>query len=179
MSQMYLQGDTQADIAETTGLSQPTISRILTELKVEWQQSALIDINEAKARELAKIDALELEYWAAWKRSQENAEVETTKMQGSDPAAPGKLEKQKRVEGQVGDPRYLQGIQWCIQRRCEIIGIDAPKKQEHTGKDGGPIETKQVDDERFNRAISTLADAIRESIPGEGAKKDGEVGATK
>ncbi len=86
--------------------------------------------NEAKARELAKVDTLEVEYWDAWKRSQQNAEVETTKMQGSDPDKPGRLEKQKRVEGQVGDPRFLAGVQWCIQKRCEILGVDAPEKQE-------------------------------------------------
>jgi hypothetical protein len=33
----------------------------------------------------------------------------------------------------------LQGVGWCIERRCKLIGIDAPQKQEVTGKDGGPL----------------------------------------
>ena len=128
VSQAYLQGETQAEIAASLGLSQPTVSRILKDLQADWMAAAIGDVTEAKARELAKIDTLELEYWAAWKRSQQNAEVETTKMQGTDPSAPGKLEKQKRVEGQVGDSRYLQGVQWCVEMRCKIIGIEAPRK---------------------------------------------------
>jgi DNA-binding transcriptional regulator LsrR (DeoR family) len=130
IANLYLKGEYQADIAASVGISQSAVSKELAKLQDEWRQSALVDIDTAKSRELAKIDTLELEYWAAWKRSQENAEVETTKMQGGTTDAPNKLEKQKRVEGQVGDPRYLAGVQWCIERRCAIVGIDAPKKQE-------------------------------------------------
>jgi hypothetical protein len=39
---------------------------------------------------------------------------------------------------------------------------------------GKPIE-KADNAERFDRAILTLADAIRESVPGESAEPDGEV----
>jgi transcriptional regulator with XRE-family HTH domain len=163
VSSMYLQGETQADIAASVGLSQPTVSRILAELQVEWRASAQADINEAKARELAKIDALEVEYWQAWQRSQLDAEVETTKMQGSDPAAPGKLEKQKRVEGQVGDSRYLQGVQWCVEMRCKIIGIEAPKKIQHGNDPENPLIPKLTDGERIER-MKRLAVAIAEEI---------------
>lgn len=139
----YLRGTTQIEIAAELEVDQATVSRDLKALRAEWMKSALIDINEAKARELAKIDALELEYWAAWKRSQENAEVETTKMQGSDPEKPGKLEKQKRVEGQVGDPRYLQGIERCIEQRRAILGLDAPRRTDITSGNK-PLQPPQV-----------------------------------
>ena len=159
----YLRGGTQADIAVELECDQATVSRDLIALRAAWMKSALIDINEAKARELAKIDTLELEYWAAWKRSQQNAEVETTKMQGTDPAAPGKLEKQKRVEGQVGDSRYLQGVQWCVEMRCKIIGIEAPKKIQHGNDPENPLIPKLTDGERIER-MKQLAVAIAEEI---------------
>jgi predicted transcriptional regulator len=132
----YLRGGTQAEIATELGCDQATVSRDLKALRAEWMRSALIDINEAKARELAKIDALELEYWQAWKRSQEDAESEITKMQGTPPKqgdanpAPAKLETQKKREGQSGNPAFLRGVEWCINKRCEIIGVNAPIKQE-------------------------------------------------
>jgi hypothetical protein len=48
-----------------------------------------------------------------------------------------------------------------------------------TGKDGGAIEARVIDDQRFDRAISTLADAIRESLSGTGSKADGEMDTAK
>lgn len=144
IASLYLKGEYQADIAAAVGISQSAVSKELTRLQDEWRQSSLIDINEAKARELAKIDTLELEYWAAWKRSQEDAESEITKMQGAPPKvdkdgnpesnpAPAKVEKQSKREGQSGNPAFLRGIEWCINKRCEIIGINAPTKLEHGG----------------------------------------------
>jgi DNA-binding Lrp family transcriptional regulator len=136
IASLYLKGELQGDIAESLGLSQSTVSRALKSLQEDWRSSAIIDINEAKARELAKIDALELEYWQAWKRSQEDAESEITKMQGTPPKqgdanpAPAKLETQKKREGQSGNPAFLRGVEWCINKRCEIIGVNAPIKQE-------------------------------------------------
>jgi hypothetical protein len=156
----YLRGGTQADIAVELACDQATVSRDLKALRGEWMKSALIDINEAKARELAKIDTLELEYWTAWKRSQEDAESEITKMQGTPPKAndanpaPAKLETQKKREGQSGNPAFLRGVEWCINKRCEIIGVNAPTKQEIENKgqtkviieyadanDGNPAQT--------------------------------------
>ena len=162
VSQMYLQGDIQADIAASCGLSQPTVSRILTQLQAEWQAAAVADIDTAKARELAKIDALELEYWAAWKRSCEDAETETTKQSASGKRfddqgnpLPDKAEKLSRREGQSGDPRYLAGVQWCINKRCEIVGVNAPVKQETNG-------TQRVVVEYVNQ--HSVTDAARKAV---------------
>jgi hypothetical protein len=142
IASLYLKGEYQSDIAAQVGISQGQVSKELAILQAEWQTSALIDINEAKARELAKIDALELVYWQAWERSQLDAESEITKMQGAPPKpnetspAPAKLETQKKREGQSGNPAFLSGIQWCINKRCEIVGVNAPIKQqvENNGK---------------------------------------------
>jgi hypothetical protein len=159
ISQMYLQGELQADIADSLGLSQATVSRALAGLQSAWRASALIDINEAKARELAKIDTLELEYWTAWRRSQEDAESEITKMQGTPPKQndqnplPAKMETQKKREGQSGNPAFLKGIEWCINKRCEILGVDAPLKTDLTSK-GEKLELS--DDERTARIIAIL-----------------------
>jgi hypothetical protein len=181
IASLYLKGEYQSDIAAQVGISQGQVSKELAILQADWRTSALIDINEAKARELAKIDALELVYWQAWERSQLDAESEITKMQGAPPKpnetspAPAKLETQKKREGQSGNPAFLRGVEWCINKRCEIIGINAPVKQQITGKDGGPIETKTVEDEKFNRAISSLADAVREILPGTATKEKSDV----
>lgn len=34
----------------------------------------------------------------------------------------------KRSEQRNGNLAYLSGVQWCIDRRCKILGLDAPIK---------------------------------------------------
>jgi len=43
------------------------------------------------------------------------------------------------TETRAGDPRFLAEINKLIERECKLLGLDAPTKQEYTGKDGGPI----------------------------------------
>ncbi len=78
-------------------------------------QSSIVNINEAKAKELARVDHLEREYWEAWERSVGEHRTKTLK-----------------TEEINGDPRYLSGIQWCINKRCELLGLDAPSKTDIT-----------------------------------------------
>ena len=130
IADLYLQGWLQADIAKDIGVAQSTVSRDLVALHGEWKKSALLDFNEAKAQQLAKIDRLEREYWEAWARSCEDAE--TVRQEGGTKSKDGKLLPPDKVvrtsKGQAGDPRFLQGVQWCIDRRIKILGVDSAQK---------------------------------------------------
>ncbi|MFA5150268.1 MAG: ECF-type sigma factor [Candidatus Omnitrophota bacterium] len=143
VASLYLKGVIQADIADQLGISQSTVSKDLKLIQSEWAVARINDIDERKRIELAKIDNLELTYWDGWKRSQENAEVETTKLKGRDADKPTDLEKTKRVEGQVGDPRFLQGVANCIDKRCELLGLNAPKNVDVTSG-GEKIEAVKI-----------------------------------
>jgi len=130
---LYLQGRLQADIATELDINQSTVSRDLKALQKQWLASALIDFDEAKARELAKIDRLEREYWEAWQNSCEDAE--TVKQKGKPGEETGQVTTstvERTVKGQAGDPRFLVGVQWCIERRCKVLGIDVPEVQPTT-----------------------------------------------
>jgi predicted transcriptional regulator len=138
-AELYLRGVRQSEIAEQMGVSQQTVSNDLQALYAEWRESALVDMDAAKSRELARIDELERTYWAEWEKSQTRREVtQTKKSEGKE----ARSEASVRREDRLGDPRYLAGVQWCIERRCAILGINAPTKMAHTGADGGAIETK-------------------------------------
>jgi len=137
ISNKYLQGWIQADIAVELGISQSTVSNDIKAIQKSWLASGLRDFDTAKSRELAKVDRLEREYWEAWYRSREDSEVATSRQSG-------KIVKYQDGEGkfateqpaiiiksrkkQVGDPRFLAGIQWCIERRCKMMGFDAPSR---------------------------------------------------
>jgi hypothetical protein len=166
----------QVDIANEVGLSTPTVSRDLQHLYKEWQESSLVDIDKAKSQELAKVDRLEREYWQAWERSCKDAE--TMRQEGSK-KKDGKVEPDKVVKtakGQAGDSRFLAGIQWCINKRCELLGLDAPEKHDITsgGKRLGE-PTQAV----YDRAFSTFVDTVGKEISGENGGSDGSMVAAE
>jgi len=121
----YLRGKPQYVIGAALGLTQQQISYDLKELRRRWLESALQDFDTLKAKELAKIDVVESEYWSAWQKSQDKTERKSSKMKEE----AGRHVKESGIvtEDQVGDPRFLQGILKCIERRCAILGLDAPK----------------------------------------------------
>jgi predicted transcriptional regulator len=137
MADLYLQGLLQADIADQLGIDQSTVSRDLKALQSEWLASALVDFDEVKSQEMAKIDRLEREYWQAWVRSCEDAEQTRSCEDAEQTTQEGTLtnvdEVKKTSKGHAGDPRFLKGVQWCIERRCKILGVDAPERHEISG----------------------------------------------
>lgn len=36
------------------------------------------------------------------------------------------LNSRKKSESGSGDPKYLAGAQWCIEKECELLGVEAP-----------------------------------------------------
>ncbi|MFA5378937.1 MAG: hypothetical protein WC455_24500 [Dehalococcoidia bacterium] len=154
IAELYLHGWRQSDIAVDLDVTQQTISNDLQELYRRWQNRATTSIDAAKARELARIDELERTYWAEWVASKEERQSTTTKRiqrpaeDKKDQLAqkPMTLRDEATIhkEGRLGDPRYLAGVQWCIERRCTILGINAPIKGELTGADGGPIQHEHL-----------------------------------
>ncbi len=130
VASLYLRGASQLHIAQEVGVNQSQISRDLKFLNEKWRESSLIDINEAKMKELAKIGQLEQEYWTAWEKSKEDYQQTMKKAKGTK----DKVNYQEKVVKEMivyGDPRFLQGIQWCIDKRCKIFGVEAPKQIEN------------------------------------------------
>ncbi len=92
------------------GYTQPQICYDLKIIRKRWMESSVSDFNQRKAEELAKIDNVEREAWVAWTTSKGN-------------------------QTPTGDPRFLQNVQWCIQKRCKILGLDAIEKLMLTSSD--------------------------------------------
>lgn len=143
VSELYLQGKLQSDIASLIGISQATVSRTLEKLRALWLEQSVANRGAMVALELAKVDNLELQYWQAWQASQE-PKRETTTRSISLPPKKGKkgkelppkidftIERGEKVIERDGSHAFLDGIQWCIERRCELLGLDAPKRADLT-----------------------------------------------
>jgi len=155
----YLKGCTQAEIAAFLGCCRSTITKDLAALQRDWRESALRDFDAARSVELAKIDHLERRYWQAWERSCLD-EVTTTRE-----TAAGSAKWRRQQRGQSGNPAFLAGVQWCITKRCELLGLDPPKRTEISGPSGGPIGVKAERQYSDAELVRILEDA--ESGPAE------------
>jgi hypothetical protein len=173
IADLYLQGKTQHQIGVQLGLSRQQIGYDLETVRQEWLQSSLMDFSAKKAEELARIDHLEREYRAAWEKSKNGHETTTTEQTTSPQGERNKAAI--RREDQPGDPRYLEGVRWCIQKRCDILGLDDPKKV-HLTSEG----TCQVQIDVFEQVeqYAALFRARREQpgllaspVPGDGAEQ--------
>ena len=139
VTEMYLQGVPQFKIAEALGVSKGQISQDLKKLSQAWKQSAIIDMDEIKQKELSKVDLVEKNAWEAWHRSCDVKTKKSMKKKGSSTKlgkALGNEEKEQSFteEQQIGDPRFLEQIMKCVAKREEILGYGAAKKVDLTSK---------------------------------------------
>lgn len=130
VSDMYLKGLKQWEISKELKISPASVSRAVILLQHEWRTERIENINELKVRELERVDVLERSYWEAWVSSKKDKVRKNTRSI-SGPLGTTEEEGETK-ECQYGDPRFLQGIQWCIDKRCEILGIDNASKNEST-----------------------------------------------
>lgn len=147
IAKWYLEGYNHHQISERlTNLRGYTIKRVqvtqtIHEIYRRWKLSYLSDFNTLKVRELAKIDKLEAEYWEAWEKSKDDkVSLERTQIDDTHGETPGRKDGKggggKQAYSRVKtitkkerrDPNwsYLDGIQWCIDKRCQIFGLNAP-----------------------------------------------------
>ncbi len=160
IARMYLRGYHQDEIAKRIEVSGNQISYDIKDIKRRWLKSTLIDFNERMGAELEKIDQIEREYIEGYKRSKKRKITKTRKQvplyknpEGNlyvDVSGELKEEKQIIRSGELvteeniktelrdGDPRWLDGIQQCIDKRCKIFGLYRTTSQD--GGQGTPQE---------------------------------------
>ena len=138
---LFCQRVPQYKIAEQLGVDRSMISYDMRILMKRWAKASTGKIDEWKARELERINHMEETYWQAW--------LDSCKVGV-------KVSKEKKISGIVvttrqeiespsGDPRHLAGVQWCVERRAKMLGLDTPAKPQKvvlTDEDG---EEKQAE----------------------------------
>ena len=110
-------------------LSVKSVYNYINRLKKEWLENRLAAIDERVAQELAKIDLVEFEAWEAWNKSKQDLQKSFNKTifegepkEGQKPKIKSN-EASKTVQQSNGDAEFLKVIQWCIDKRLEIIGF--------------------------------------------------------
>ena len=128
VAKKYLRGMSMRQIAFEMEIPLTTVFRYLKQTKEEWKQSAFASMSEHKAKELARIDNLEMQAWNAFMLSQGDVLITTDRGRGKTSAAgstPGATEvvKQTVKKRSAGDARFLKVIIECVKQRCIILGL--------------------------------------------------------
>lgn len=149
---LFLRGFTAYDILKEL---QPLRPYIVTSVMVyndirsivtAWHKERMHLIDKHLAMELAKIDALEKVYFEAWEQSTGAKKRTTLRKTGKAkraldqgaPPVPDSIETDKmysetQTTESVGDPRWLQGVQWCIDKRIALLGLGKSKASNKNG----------------------------------------------
>jgi hypothetical protein len=132
----FLRGDLQYQIAQAFEVDPATISRDLDAIHQEWLTEAVAERGIWVGQLLAKIDETERQAWAAWVKSQENAEVLRARVHGD------KSVTEKVSKGQAGDPRFLDLVLKCVHMRAFLLGLDPASTKARDAVP--PVEVKLV-----------------------------------
>lgn len=110
-------------------LSVKSVYNYLNSLKKEWFENRMTAVDEWVSKELAKIDNLEREAWEAWENSKKEKQKSFNKTiydgepkEGQKPKIKTN-EASKTIEASDGNSEFLKVVQWCIDKRLEIIGF--------------------------------------------------------
>lgn len=133
---LYCKGKSQYAIGQQLGLSQQQISYDLKEIHARWLKTAVKTFNAWIAGELAKIDHLEREAWLAWERSCVERHESTAEGRPNDDGGIDANKLQRKTVERDGDPRFLDQVKWCIERRAKLLGLDKPEKHSFTDVTG-------------------------------------------
>lgn len=130
LSELYLLGRTQKEIAKEMGLSQPTVSRAIQRIEERWVKSSLVNFHEAKMLHLSQIRYVFDEAREAWEASKEEKTSTSKTTEGTPRKTKGgkssivasNTKATIKVEETNGDPRFLDTMLRCIKESGEILG---------------------------------------------------------
>lgn len=144
IAQMYIRGMSQGEIARQLGermgrkVTSSAIGKEIKLIQEAWLSTYIKDFDELRSKELAHVDELERAYWEEYLASKKDIEEhERDEETWERPVVVnGVLERQitqrsreiKRVKGKDANAVFLQGVQWCIEQRCRILGLLAPTR---------------------------------------------------
>jgi len=132
VAQKYLRGQSMDKIAQEMppelACSRSSVYRDLQALREIWRKEANLPIADMRAKELAKIDELERTAWEAYEISKGDKIVSRfgtvlpATTAGTKPSVTG-AHTRTITKSTAGNPRFLEMIEKCINRRCEILGL--------------------------------------------------------
>lgn len=136
VSDRYLKGEPMHVIAEAMDRKPMQILRDVNVLRERWLKKMVANYDAHISEEVAKLNAIEHEYWQAWVRSQRpRRRTVRNKVTG---------DKTETTEETPGDPRFLDGLRQTCKQRVELLGMEAPKRIIAMSEEGPQSADKDI-----------------------------------
>jgi len=154
VAELYASGWPQSKIASELKVSQQLISLDLKSLRAAWAENSMWSMNEAVGQQLGKLDLVEMRAWESFEISMKGP-PRAVKDDAGNPT--GEFEPWESLPSLFpGDPKYLEIVKDCVEKRCKIFGIGKEDKVQNNtvnviGADfwdrvAGPSKTQDVED---------------------------------
>lgn len=162
ISELLLLGYSERAISKMVGKSASAIHHHVRALLRQWRQAQSVNVSKWRARQLARIEGIESEAWAAWEKSK----VKTTTTQRAkgralrprrgrklkpDPASFIDVSQTTRVVEYAGDAVYLERVCRCVELRARMLGLY---------DSGAPEPSREPQPEEYDRVRARLLEAI-------------------
>jgi hypothetical protein len=168
IADLLLQGWTQKAIAAHVRVAPSTVTRDVQEIERQWRESTIRDFDAIREHDVRKLDLVETEAWAGWRRSQ--APLQAASMTEG---AAGENRRTSSLKHQYGNPRFLEQVVRCIAERGLLLGLHPTiVPQEEPIHERVSLEVRR---ERVLGLLSQLGERERAGQPGTGPD-DGQPG---
>jgi hypothetical protein len=106
------------------------VEKMIKEAEKEYIESHKSKVDEVRAEAGAALDYVRAEAAAAWQRSQDLMKI-IKKKEGQT--------VEQILKAEFGNAQFLRRITEAVEVKTKILGAQAPRKHELTGKDGAPL----------------------------------------
>lgn len=127
VADMLVTGRSYSYMAETEGVSVPTIERDVRAISEEWRRRQAEGYEAKVARAVAKIEKAEAEAWDAWEKSKEGTTKSVTRRITGGLSGDRSTAEVVRMKG-VGDPAFLAVLSRLWDQRAKHEGTYAPTR---------------------------------------------------
>ncbi len=133
-------GEITARLTEVTRsegyiLAESSVFRDIQAVEREWRAAVILNVNDYKTRQLARLEWMWREAVTAWEASKRNSEETTTSRRerfivaAALPGAAegwviGSIETEARTIERLPDPRWLSAMLAVLQREARLLGLD-------------------------------------------------------
>jgi len=126
VARLYSQGKKQFEIAQELKISEVTVLKDLDIVVGDWKIFAARNIDMIKAEKLMEIAELKRTNYEGYYRSiaEKKKKIERKETGQRDGKGVSITTKANETSELTGDPRYLQDVQWCIDKEIELLAIE-------------------------------------------------------
>jgi hypothetical protein len=135
---LFLKGWSTPRIASELQVSPSTVRRDLHRLLADWRKLSPGNISESITAELHKLFHLEEAAWQAWTRSCD-VHRKTVRSKREGPRG-GTVHATVTETTGPGDSAFLRLVAWSLNRRCRLLGLDAPPSRSDSRGPGSSLD---------------------------------------